>query len=113
MDALNPPRRTALDFENAGVVFRVLAGETRCAGPKGRMDLLVAVRAEVEWRRRTMEQQLAFAPRRPAPRMVLATSPVPRVGACVCCADAMRAHRGGDCALCRIAFARAIAGGAS
>ena len=99
--------RSAEDFAREGIVFLVRGGRVSCAGPRGRGDLYDALCAQVERRVVAMRPRIA-ASRPPAPRIVLAASRPPELGACGCCGDAMPPYRGGDCALCMLALARAL-----
>ena len=99
--------RTAEDFGRAGIMFLVRGGRFSCVGPKGRGDLYDALCAQIERRVVAMRPRIA-ASAPPAPRIVLASPPPPTIGACGCCGDPMPAYRGGDCALCILALARAL-----
>ena len=88
-------------------MFLVRGGRFSCVGPKGRGDLYDALCAQIERRVVAMRPRIA-ASAPPAPRIVLASPPPPTIGACGCCGDPMPAYRGGDCALCILALARAL-----
>jgi hypothetical protein len=102
MGDLSPRRWTALEFEHAGVDFVLSGGaDARVVGPIGRPDLMIALRGAVAWRLEVMRS----CPRGSAP-VITPKPPTCRTGACCCCGDAMRAYRGGHCALCILAIDR-------
>lgn len=86
---------TALELVAAGVRFGRTLGRLRIMAPKGRADLVDAMRVEVERRVK-----------------LVGTGEIPRnatgTGACDVCLDLIGNGRGGMCALCVIARAKAV-----
>ena len=106
MGHLGAPPKTAADFRAAGVVFRSFGGRYTCAGPKGRRDLVDALRDAIAWRVDAMRPHVRGA-RWPLPRIVLVSPTPPPFGACGCCGEPLPPYRGGDCELCSMALLRA------
>lgn len=86
-------RLRVVDLEAQGVTFRDAGARVEVAGPRGRTDLLEAVRAEVAAR---------------VPLLVTLPTSGAGYGVCDACWDPLPHYRGGFCSLCCLARARAI-----
>lgn len=87
---------TALELVGAGVVFSRAAGRVRVLAPKGRADLVEAMRLEVARRVPTLGGET-----------MTRDLTLPR-GRCETCGDLMKPYLAGMCDLCVAARAKAI-----
>lgn len=85
---------TAIDFEREHVQFVPSGGEVTIAGPRGRADLMTALRSEVERRVPELRE--------------LKPNPDAGYGVCETCGDPLLRYRGGMCSLCVIARRKAL-----
>jgi hypothetical protein len=86
---------TALELVAAGVRFARAGGKVRVLAPKGRADLVEAMRVEVD-------RRIALVGSGDIPRNATGA------GACDVCLDALANGRGGTCTLCDIARGKAV-----
>lgn len=84
---------TSLDLHSRGVVFARVKGMLTIRGPKGDVELQLAVKEEVS-------RRLAFVLTRRAPNYTY--------GRCECCGDEIEHYRAGDCDLCAYARQKAL-----